>query len=148
MRKLNLLFTFSSINVLLVTIERFSFTSNILFQPFNFIRLHELLQGPVLLTIFIILSVFVLRELTSNFSTLKTKLSFYFLMLFIAGAYLYGLGEGWHEVASFTFNQHCDVKNFSGDLCGGLFINDYYTGNILFFKGAIAMSLALLLLEK
>jgi len=70
------------------------------------------------------------------------------LALFVVGAYLYGLGEGWHEVTSFTLNQHCDVQNISGDLCGGLFINDYYTGNVLFFIGGIAMAAALMILER
>lgn len=148
MTNLNKILTLSSINVLLVTVERFSFTTKILFEPYGFIRLHELLQGPVFLTIAIVLNFFIFREVSNNFSAIKTKIGLWLGALFTAGVYLYGLGEGWHEVASFTFNQHCDVKNFVGNLCGGLFINDYYTGNILFFKGAVAMSLALLLLEK
>src|SRR4051794_16222309 len=129
MNRLNGAFTVTSVLVLLVTIERFSFTTTILLQPYNFIRLHELVQGPILLTLFLVVSAFVLKEITCGFKTLRYPS----LALFVVGAYLYGLGEGWHEVTSFTLNQHCDFQIISGDLCRGLFINDYYTGNILFF---------------
>jgi hypothetical protein len=144
MNRLNGAFTVTSVLVLLVTIERFSFTTTILLQPYSFIRLHELIQGPVLLTLFLIVSTFVLKEISRGFNTLRYPL----LALFVVGAYLYGLGEGWHEVTSFTLNQHCDVQNISGDLCGGLFVNDYYTGNILFFIGGIGMATALMLMER
>jgi hypothetical protein len=144
MNRLNGAFTVTSVLVLLVTIERFSFTTTILLQPYSFIRLHELVQGPILLTLFLVVSTFVLRELSHEFKTLRYSL----LALFVAGAYLYGLGEGWHEVTSFTLNQYCDVRNISGDLCGGLFVNDYYTGNILFFVGGIGMAVALMILER
>jgi hypothetical protein len=144
MNRLNAAFTVTSALVLLVTIECFSFTASILLQPFSFIRLHELVQGPILLTLFLVVSTFVLRELSHDFNTLRYSL----LALFVVGAYLYGLGEGWHEVTSFTLNQHCDVQNTSGDLCGGLFINDDYTGNILFFIGGTGMAAALMILER
>jgi hypothetical protein len=144
MNRLNSAFTVTSVLVLLVTIERFSFTTTILLQPYSFIRLHELIQGPILLTLFLVVSTFVLRELSYGFKALR----YWLLALFVAGAYLYGLGEGWHEVTSFTLNQYCEVQNISGDLCGGLFVNDYYTGNILFFIGGIGMAVALMILER
>ena len=50
--------------MLVVTIERFSFTTTILLQPYSFIRLHELVQGPILLTLFLVVSSFVLKEIT------------------------------------------------------------------------------------
>jgi hypothetical protein len=144
MNRLNSAFTVTSVLVLLVTIERFSFTTTIVLQPYSFIRLHELVQGPILLTLFLVVSAFVLRELSHGFAALP----YWLLGLFVAGAYLYGLGEGWHEVTSFTLNQYCDVRNISGDLCGGLFTNDYYTGNVLFFVGGIGMAVALMILER
>jgi hypothetical protein len=144
MNRLNGAFTVTSVLVLLVTIERFSFTTTVLLQPYSFIRLHELIQGPILLALFLVVSTFVLKEISHDFKTLRYPL----LALFVVGAYLYGLGEGWHEVSSFTLNQHCDVQDVSGDLCGGLFINDYYTGNILFFIGGIGMATALMILER
>ncbi len=144
MNRLNRAFTVTSVLVLLVTIERFSFTTTIVLQPYSFIRLHELVQGPILLTLFLVVSTFVLKELSHEFTTLRYPL----LALFVVGAYLYGLGEGWHEVTSFTLNQYCDLQNISGDLCGGLFVNDYYTGNILFFVGAIGMATALMIMER
>ncbi|MBI2593696.1 hypothetical protein HYW44_03565 [Candidatus Daviesbacteria bacterium] len=147
MRPLNLLFTLASINVLVITIERFSFTTGILLEPFQFIRLHELLQGPVFLTISVVLSFLTLKIVSDNFKGLNTKTGLILGSLFVAGIYLYGMGEGWHEIASFTFNQYCDTKNFSDNLCGGLFINDYYTGNILFFIGGILMNGSLIFLE-
>jgi hypothetical protein len=144
MNRLNGAFTVTSVLVLLVTIERFSLTTTILLEPYSFIRLHELVQGPILLTLFLIVSTYLLKELSHEFKTLRYPL----LALFVVGAYLYGVGEGWHEVTSFTLNQHCDVQNISGDLCGGLFINDYYTGNILFFIGGIGMATAVMILDR
>lgn len=146
MKPLNILFTISSVNVLLIIIERLSFTTDILLQPYSHIRLHELIQGPIFLTISVILSFLTLRILTSNFKYLSTKPGLILATIFVAGSYLYGLGEGWHEMASFLFNHYCDTQNFINDLCGGLFINDYYTGNILFFIGGILMNSSLIFL--
>ena len=62
----------------------------------------------------------------------------------MCGVYLYGAGEGWHEVASFTLNTYCDTQNLAGNLCQGLFINDYYVGNLIFFVGGVMMNAVLL----
>ncbi len=68
------------------------------------------------------------------------------LVAFVIGAYFYATGNGVHEVAPFTYNTYCD--NASGNLCGGLFFNSYYTGNIGFFVGALLVTVTLLLIER
>lgn len=148
MNKLNLLFSLSSLSVILITIERFSFTTKILLQPFGFLRLHELIQMSVLILLTVIIPFLILREVTHNFETLKLKRGFILGLLFITGIYFYATGNGLHEVSSFNFNNFCDTKNFSGDLCGSFFFNDYYTGNIIYFIGAGLMVISLMLLEK
>jgi len=146
MNRLNWIFTLSSISVILVTIERFSFTGKILLQPFNFLRLHELIQITFLILLTVIIPVLLLREVTNNFKSFG-KRDFWLLMLFVTGVYFYATGNGVHELASFLFNHYCDVKSFSGNLCNGFFFNDYYTGNIYYFMGGFAMVASLLLLE-
>jgi hypothetical protein len=86
-----------------------------------------------------------LKVLTNNFVMLKEKGGTLLLTLFVTGVYLYGAGEGWHEVASFMLNTYCNIHKVAGNLCGGLFINDFYAGNIIFFIGAVFMQIALLL---
>lgn len=148
MNKLNLLFILSSISVLLVTIERFSFTTHILLQPYSFLRLHELVQMVFIILLTVLIPFFLLREVSGNFESFKVKKGLLLGILFIIGIYFYATGNGVHEVSSFTFNNYCDTKNVSGNLCGGLFFNDYYTGNIIYFFGAGFMVISLLLLEK
>lgn len=148
MNRLNWLFTFSSLSVLLVTIERFSFTTKILLQPYSFMRLHEIVQMTVIILLTVVIPFLILKEVTSNFSFLKTKKGFYLILTFLIGVYFYATGNGIHEVSSFNFNHFCDTKSFTGDLCGGFFVNDYYTGNIFYFFGGILMVLPLMLLEK
>ncbi len=146
MHRLNTIFTLSSLSVLLVTIERFSFTAKILLQPYNFLRLHELIQMTVIILITVVLPFFLFREVTNNFETIKNK-GFFLALLFIIGIYFYATGNGLHEVSSFNFNNFCDPKNFSSQLCKELFFNDYYTGNILYFLGGGLMVVSLMLLE-
>lgn len=146
MNRLNWIFTLSSISVLLVTIERFSFTGKVLLQPFNFLRLHELVQITFLILLTVVIPVLLLREITQNFKNFG-KRDFWLLMLFITGVYFYSTGNGVHELASFLFNNYCNVKNFTGNLCNGFFFNDYYTGNIYYFIGGFLMVSSLLLLE-
>jgi hypothetical protein len=148
MKRLNWLFTLASLSVLLVTIERFSFTTKVLLQPGGFLRLHELFQMTVIILITIILPLFIVKEVTDNFQTLKIKKAFVLFLLFFIGIYFYSTGNGVHEISGFNFNNFCDTKNFSGDLCTGFFINDYYTGNILYFIGGFLMIIPVLLLEK
>lgn len=148
MNRLNLLFTLSSLNVLLVTAERFSFTTKILLSPYNFLRLHEVFQISVLILFTVIIPFFILREVTNDFDLLKTKKGTILGLIFIIGIYFYSTGNGVHELGSFFFNQYCDTKNVTGDMCGGMFFNDYYFGNILYFIGVILMNAVLLVFEK
>lgn len=108
-------------------------------------RLHEIVQITLLILATVILPVLLLREVSDNF---KFQKNFWLVLIFIVGIYFYATGNGIHEVSSFNFNHFCDIKSFTGDLCGGFFFNDYYTGNIYYFIGGILMLTPLLLLEK
>ncbi len=147
MKSLNVIFTLYSLTALIIIIERLSTTTRILLPPYNFIRLHELNQTVIFLSITVILSFFILKLVTNNFEALKQKSGFWLTLLFIVGTYLYGAGEGWHEVASFTLNQYCNLNHLADNLCNGLFINDYYTGNIIFFIGGVLMNTTLMILS-
>jgi hypothetical protein len=146
MRKINVLFSLYSLTAFLIIIERLSPTTSILLSPDDFIRLHELLQTVFFLSITVVLSFLFLQELTDNFQTLTSKGSSWWAGVLFLGTYLFGAGEGWHEVASFTLNTYCDPDNLVGTLCRGLFINDFYAGNIIFFIGGVMMNTALLIL--
>jgi len=144
--RLNWIFTLSSLSVLLVTIERFSFTAKVLLNPYNFLRLHELVQISIVILLTIIVPTLLLFEVTSKFSEIK-KRDLLLIMTFIVGVYFYSAGNGVHELASFMLNQYCDLKNLTGNLCKGLFFNDYYFGNITYFVGGFLMVASLLLIE-
>jgi len=148
MNTFNLLFTLNSLTVILVTLERYSFTTRILLNPYGFLRLHELVQITTLILFTVIIPFFILRLVTSNFDLLKSTKGFLLGLLFIIGIYFYATGNGIHELSSFNFNQFCNVTNFQGSLCGSFFINDYYTGNILYFLGAALTIIPLLLFQK
>jgi hypothetical protein len=147
-RRLNLLVTLTSLDVLFVTIERFSFTTKIILYPYNFLRLHELIQMTVIILISAILPFFILKELSNNFESLKTKKGLLLGAIFIAGIYFYSTGNGLHEVASYLFNSFCDVSKITSTVCGSMFFNDYYTGNILYFAGAFLFTIPLIIFER
>ncbi len=146
--KINLLFTLSSLSVLLVTIERFSFTTKILLQPYNFLRLHEMVQMIFLILFTTLIPFLLLKEVSQNLESLKSRRGLILGLAFITGVYFYATGNGLHEMASFVFNTYCDTKKITGNLCGGLFFNDYYTGNIFYFIGAALMNLVLIIFEQ
>lgn len=148
MKRINWIFSLSSLAVLLVTIERFSFTTKIILQPYSFLRLHEGVQMFVIILLTVITPFLLLLEITSNFKTLQKRKDLMLILVFVVGVYFYATGNGLHEVSSFFFNTYCDTKNIHGQLCGGLFFNDYYTGNIFYFIGGIFMIVPLLFLEK
>jgi len=149
MKYLHILFSLNSLVVVLVSIERFSFTTHVLLQPYQFLRLHEAIQIAVLILATTIIPFFLLKAVTGNFSLLAEdkRRRVFLATVFIAGLYFYASGNAFHELASSLFNQYCDVSHISGNLCEGLFFNDYYTGNILYFVGAFLFTLALILLE-
>ena len=148
MKRLHILFTLTSLSVVLITIERFSFTTKVLLQPYNFLRLHEVIQILVLILVTVIIPFLLFKTVTDDFSQLKSSRKNMFLgVLFITGIYFYASGNAFHQLASFLLNQYCDVTRVSGPLCESLFFNDYYTGNILYFIGAFLLTIPLILLE-
>lgn len=148
MKRLNFFLTLSSLNVLLVTIERFSFTTKIILQPYSFLRFHEVIQMSVIILATVVIPFFILQELTRNFESLKTQRGLILGLIFLIGVYFYATGNGVHELGSHLFNTFCDTKQFRTILCGAMFFNDYYFGNILYFLGAILMTIPLLLFER
>jgi len=148
MSRLNVLFSLTSVSVVLVTVERFSFTQRVLLQPHGFLRLHELLQMTVIILLTVVIPALVLREVSHNFSALRSTAGAWLFMAFVAGVYYYATGNGLHEMASFALSASCDADHVVGDFCGGLFFNDFYTGNIMYFVGAFLMTASVLVLER
>lgn len=149
MKRLHLLLTLSSLNVLLVSIERFSFTTQVMLQPYSFLRLHEALQIVTLILFTVLIPTFALREVSANFEGLKTRRGLVLLALFVTGIYFYATGNGIHELASFQYNTFCPIPDSNpSEMCQGMFFNDYYTGNILYFIGAFLMNTVLILFER
>ena len=147
MNRINIIFTLSSLTVLVIIIERLLPYTRGLLQPYNSIQLHQLLQTTIFLPVTVILTFFLLKIITNDFQALKEKRNAFLAFLFVVGVYLYGAGEGWHEVANFTVHKYCDIQLLN-NLCGGLFINSFYTGNIIFFIGNVLMNIALLELAR
>lgn len=147
MNRFNWILTLFSLNTILLTVERFSFTTKVVLQPFSFLRLHEAFQIIVITLISVILSFLLLKEISHNFDSLKKKVGATYLLIFLLGLYFYSTGNGLHEVASFLFNNFCD-KNDLTLSCGSSFYDDYYFGNILYFLGLILINLSLVSLEK
>lgn len=148
MNRLNLWLTFSSLSVLLVTIERFSPTTKIILQPFNFLRVHEVVQMMLIILATTLIPFMIFKELTQNFTLLKKKNVFVWAILFIIGIYFYATGNGVHEVASYIFNTFCNTKQVQQGFCGSSFFNDYYFGNIVYFIGAYLMVIPLIFIER
>lgn len=76
MNSLNRIFTLSSLSVILVTVERLSPTTNILLQPANFLRLHEVVQMSVLILLTVIVPFLLLKEMAQNFEIIKLRKGF------------------------------------------------------------------------
>ena len=148
MRRLHILLTLSSLNVILVSIERFSPTTQILLQPDDFLHLHELLQITTLILFTVIIPAFLLQYLTDNFSLLRSRRGAALGLLFVVGVYFYATGNGLHEVANSLFYQYCPTDDFESAICKSMFIDSYYVGNILYFIGAWAFTVPLLIFEQ
>lgn len=147
MNRFNWILTLLSLNTILLSLERFSFTTKVVLQPFSFLRLHEAFQIIFVTLISVIFSFLLLKEISHNFESLKRKNGPIYLLIFLLGLYFYASGNGLHEVSSFLFNNYCDKNNLTG-LCGSSFYDDYYFGNILYFIGLLMVNLSLVGLEK
>ncbi len=146
MNRINTIFTLYSLTVLLIIVERLLPYTRGFFQPHNFIQVHQLIQALIFIPVTVILSFFVMKIITHDFQALKDKRNALLAGMFVIGVYFYGTGEGLHEVAIITLHKYCGHS--LSDLCSGLFINSYYTGNIIFFIGGVLMNFSLLALAK
>src|SRR3712207_5736429 len=100
MKRINVIVSLYTLTAVVIIIERLLPITQVLLQPYDFIRLHEINQPVIFLPITVILSFFILKSVTDNFRTLNTRLNTVLAIVFLCGVYLYGAGEGWHEVAS------------------------------------------------
>ncbi len=148
MKRLNVLLTLSSLNLILISVERFSPTTRLLLQPDSFFRLHEVVQLLLLILFSVLIPCFVLYTITGELQTLNAGSARLLVVLFVVGMYLYATGNGVHELASFLFNQYCPPTNGAAELCRSTFFDDYYFGNIVYFAGAFLFTAALVLLEQ
>ena len=148
MKRLNVLLTLSSLNLILISVERFSPTTRVLLQPDSFLRLHEVVQMLLLILFSVLIPCFILYTVTGELQTLQTGRAKILVVLFVVGLYLYATGNGVHEVASFLFNMYCPQTNAVAESCRSMFFDDYYFGNIVYFVGAFLFTAALILLEQ
>lgn len=147
MKPVNRLITLLSLTAVIITIERFSGTTKVLLQPYQFLRLHELVQMGLITAFSVVISFLLLRAISVNFESLQDMRGTVLGALFVVGTYFYATGNGVHEVASFLFNQYCDTAHFTSASCGSMYFNDYYFGNIVYFVGLGLSNLALVILE-
>jgi hypothetical protein len=146
---LNRIFLVNSLLVVLVSVERFSATTDVILQPHSFLSLHQLVQTCVLILASTVTFFWTFFVVSGRLRGIAARKTLWLGITFVAGTYLYGAGEGLHEVSSYVLNSQCpDPDHAVGTLCGGLFVNDFYTGNILFFVGAFLMSASLLVAER
>ncbi|MBI2074640.1 MAG: hypothetical protein HYT83_02245 [Candidatus Levybacteria bacterium] len=145
---INILLTLLSLNAVLVILERVSPTTKIILQPYSFLRVHEVFQMTVVIMLSIIISFLLLKVISNNFETLKSKKAAIIGILFTLGIYFTATGNGAHEIASYFFNTFCDTKHVKNDPCGSMFFNDYYFGNIVYFVGLLFGNISLILLER
>jgi hypothetical protein len=147
MSPVNRLLTLLSLTTVVITVERASPTTRVLLQPYNFLRLHELVQMGIISAFSVIISFLLLRELTDRFRGLQDVRGTVLGAMFVVGTYFYATGNGAHEVSSFLYNQFCDTKHPGSGVCGSAYFDDYYFGNIVYFLGLGLSNLALVLLE-
>nr|WP_296071109.1 hypothetical protein [uncultured Actinoplanes sp.] len=136
MHLLNRIFLVNSLLVVLVTVERTTPITRVVLQPHAFLSLHQLVQTCVLILASVV-------TLYWTFHAVSGPRHRWLSIIFVAGTYLYGAGEGLHELASYLLQSRC-----GGSLCDSLFVDDFYTGNILFFVGAFLMTASLLIAER
>jgi hypothetical protein len=148
MKALNRFLTLSSVNLVLISVERFSPTTRVLLQPDSFLRLHEVVQLLLLILVSVLIPCGVLYTMTGELQTLKAGRGKLLGVLFVVGLYLYATGNGVHELASFLFNLYCPQPPVDTPACRSLFFDDYYFGNIVYFLGAFVFTAALILLEQ
>lgn len=147
MKPVNRLLTLLSATTVVISIERLSPTTRVMLQPYNFLHLHEVVQMGLITAFSVIVSFLLLRVVSGDFSSLGDLEGTVLGLVFFVGTYFYATGNGVHEVASFLFNQYCDTQHFTSDVCGSMFFNDYYFGNIVYFLGLGLSNLALVFLE-
>lgn len=148
MNSINRIFTLYSLVVLVIIIERLLPYTRGIVQPYDSVQVHQLVQTLLFIPATVVLFFFTMKIITYNFQALKEKSNMLLALLFVIGVYFYGAGEGWHEVANFTLHRYCNEHQLLTNLCGGLFINSYYTGNIIFFIGGVLINVSLLALAK
>ncbi|HZU14745.1 MAG TPA: hypothetical protein VFB58_18055 [Chloroflexota bacterium] len=147
MKAVNRLLTLLSLTAVVITLERVSPTTRILLPPRDFLHLHELVQMGLISAFSVVVTFVLLRVISDGFRQLQDGRGMVLGTLFILGTYFYATGNGAHEVASFLFNQYCYTSRVGVGVCGSLYVDDYYFGNIVYFLGLGLSNLALILLE-
>lgn len=148
MKPINVLLSLLSLNAVIVIVERLSPTTKILLQPYNFLRLHEVVQMLAVIPLSFIISYLLLKIISDDFRLLRSVRGTVLGIVFVLGLYLTATGNGAHETAGFIYNTFCNTTHIGVGACASAYINDYYFGNIVYFLGLLLSNLALILLER
>jgi hypothetical protein len=85
MKRLNWLLTCVSLVVLVVTVERFSFTTRVVLPPSNFLRVHEVLQMALIILTTVVMSWLLLQALSDDFALLTSPRGRRLALVFLIG---------------------------------------------------------------
>lgn len=81
-RNFNIILSVLSLNAFLTIVERLSFTGAIKLQPYDFLRLHEIIQMTIFILVSVIGPFLLIKIMSNNFALLKdTKGTLYAILL-------------------------------------------------------------------
>ena len=147
MKKIHLILTGLSINIILLSLNRLTKLTSSYLEPFEFLRwldFNAMLPIPLMA----VLLYFLLRQQIVYDSPFKKKALFVILnILLISGIYFFGAGSGDHEVTNYLHATFCDKQILNKSLCNIVVFNDDKFSHYVYYLGFILMNISLMLLE-
>ncbi|MEO6082501.1 MAG: hypothetical protein ABIQ18_05275 [Umezawaea sp.] len=143
-RKLHFLLALTSLQIVLVSVNRLSGLTLSYVAPNEFLRWIDLLNmvlGFVSVLVYFLLA----RHLVDVSDRPRTSAHRALDVVFVVGAYLYASSYGSHEVTNYLHERFCWTS--TTDLCRIIGYNDDGFSHYLFFAGFIVLNLVVMLTQ-
>ena len=147
MKKIHLALTGITLTLIALSINRLSPWTSAPLQPHEFLRVLDLNQTLIIPLVTVLLYFVLKQAVIDDQVARRSSLTGWLELMIFAGIFVYGVGNGMHDVTNYLDHRFCYPTGDTSQLCQIIGFNDDQFSNTIYYIGFLLMNLGLLVGE-